>query len=84
MENASLTISLPRAMKKSIEARLREGHFSTPSEYVRSLIRVDLERSSRGEIEALIRGGLSGKASSETQNVIGQRAGKKPTNGRKR
>jgi Arc/MetJ-type ribon-helix-helix transcriptional regulator len=62
MENASLTISLPRAMKKFIEARVREESFSTPSEYIRSLIRLEQERSSRGELEAFIRGGLRGKA----------------------
>jgi antitoxin ParD1/3/4 len=61
MENASLTISLPKAMKKFIEARLHHGNFSTPSEYIRSLVRVDQERSSRGELEAFLRGGLRGK-----------------------
>ena len=62
MENASLTISLPREMKKFIEARLFEASFSTPSEYIRSLIRGDQERSSRRELEAFLRGGLRGKA----------------------
>ncbi len=62
MENASLTISLPRAMKKFIESRVREESFSTPSEYIRSLVRFEQERSSRGELEAFIRGGLRGKA----------------------
>ena len=47
MENATLTISLPRAMKNFIGERLREASFSTPSEYIRSLIRFDQERTSR-------------------------------------
>jgi len=35
MENASLTVLFPRAMKAFIETQLREGD---PSEYIRSLI----------------------------------------------
>jgi antitoxin ParD1/3/4 len=62
MDNASLTISLPKAMKKFITARVDEGNFSTPSEYIRSLIRCDQEKSARGELEALLRGGLRAKA----------------------
>ena len=41
MEKATLTISLPRTMKEFIGKKLREGRFSTPSEYIRSLIRDD-------------------------------------------
>jgi antitoxin ParD1/3/4 len=46
MDKATLTISLPQPMKDYIAAKLREGRFSTPSEYIRSLIRndQDLER----------------------------------------
>jgi antitoxin ParD1/3/4 len=49
-------------MKSFIEARLEEGSFSTPSEYIRSLVRFDQERSSRAELEAFLRGGLRGRA----------------------
>lgn len=38
MEKATLTISLPRTMKDYIVAKLSEGRFRTPSEYIRSLI----------------------------------------------
>ena len=41
MEKATLTISLPRPMKAYIESRIAEGRFSTPSEYIRALIRDD-------------------------------------------
>ena len=41
MDKATLTISLPRTMKEFIAEKLREGRFSTPSEYIRSLIRDD-------------------------------------------
>lgn len=48
MEKATLTISLPRAMKDFIGKKLREGRFSTPSEYIRSLIRDDQDLNGRG------------------------------------
>jgi antitoxin ParD1/3/4 len=60
MENTSLTVSLPRVMKDFIEAQLREGTFSTPSEYIRSLIRADQENASRRALEAFVRGGFRG------------------------
>jgi len=41
MEKTTLTISLPRTMKEFIETKLQDGRFSTPSEYIRSLIRDD-------------------------------------------
>jgi len=41
MDKAPLTISMPQTMKDYIAAKLREGRFSTPSEYIRSLIRDD-------------------------------------------
>lgn len=41
MDKTSLTISLPCTMKEFIPAKLREGRFGTPSEYIRSLIRSD-------------------------------------------
>jgi|SRR5579862_904187 len=61
MTNASLTVSLPRVMKDFIEAKVREGTFSTPSEYIRSLIRTDQERVSLRSLEAFIRGGFRGR-----------------------
>jgi len=44
MDKATLTISMPQTMKDYIAAKLREGRFSTPSEYIRSLIRDDQDR----------------------------------------
>lgn len=61
MPNASLTVSLPRVMRDFIEAQLREGTFSTPSEYIRSLIRLDQEHASRRALEAFVRGGFRGR-----------------------
>jgi putative addiction module CopG family antidote len=55
MTNAPLTVSLPRMMRDFIEAQLREGTFSTPSEYIRSLTRLDQQHASRRAFEALVR-----------------------------
>jgi len=60
MDKATLTISLPRTMKEFIEAKLQEGRFSTPSEYIRSLIRNDQDVTGNKELAVLIRrGGLA-------------------------
>jgi antitoxin ParD1/3/4 len=61
LEKESLTISLPRAMKAFIKAKLSEGRFSTPSEYIRSLVRADQEQSEQRELEAFVRRGLRAK-----------------------
>jgi Arc/MetJ-type ribon-helix-helix transcriptional regulator len=61
MANASLTVSLPLVMRDLIEAQLREGAFSTPREYIRSLIHLDQQASSRRALEAFVRGGFRGK-----------------------
>ena len=47
MEKATLTISLPRTMKDYIVAKLNEGRFSTPSEYIRSLIRDEQDMTAK-------------------------------------
>ena len=53
MEKATLTISLPRTMKDFIGMKLREGRFSTPSEYTRSLIRDDQDLNGKRALAAL-------------------------------
>jgi antitoxin ParD1/3/4 len=63
---ASLNISLPKALREYIESQVRQGDFSTPSEYLRSLIREDQKRKAVGRIEALL---LEGLASGEPIEV---------------
>jgi antitoxin ParD1/3/4 len=58
MDKATLTISLPRTMKEFIEAKLGEGRFSTPSEYIRSLIRDDQDMAGNKELAVMIRRGV--------------------------
>ena len=62
MENATLTISLPRPMKNFILSKMREGRFSTPSEYIRSLIRHDQDLNGQGDMSARARSPESSEA----------------------
>ena len=63
---ASLNISLPKTLREYIESQVRQGDFSTPSEYLRSLIREDQKRKAVGRIEVLL---LEGLASGESIEV---------------
>lgn len=54
MEMTSLNISLPKPMKEFVEARVLEDQYSTPSEYLRSLIREDQKRQEAKKLEALL------------------------------
>ncbi len=51
---STLKISLPDSMRASVEAVVREGGYSTASEYVRELIRNDQNRKGREKLEALL------------------------------
>jgi antitoxin ParD1/3/4 len=54
IQMTSLNISLPKAMKEYIEARVQDGAFSTPSEYMRALVREDQKRQEQEKLEALL------------------------------
>lgn len=59
MPMTSLNISLPEALKEYIEGQVASGDWSTPSEYVRELIRQDKERrlgSLEGDLVAAAKG----------------------------
>jgi len=58
MKMSSLNISLPKSMKDFVESAVREGGYSTPSEYVRSLIREERKRKAERELEAFLLAGL--------------------------
>ncbi len=55
---ASLNISLPQSLKDYVEDRVETGGYSTPSEYVRELLRQDQNRRAAQELEALLLDGL--------------------------
>ena len=58
MEQTSLNVSLPKSLKEHVERQVREGGYSTPSEYVRALLREDRKRKAAQELEALLLTGL--------------------------
>ena len=53
---SSLNISLPEALKNYIECQVNSGDWSTPSEYIRELIRQDTERRLRNLEQDLLAG----------------------------
>jgi antitoxin ParD1/3/4 len=54
----SMNISLPEELKQFAEAQTKHG-YSTPSEYVRELIREDQKRKAKEKLEALLLEGLN-------------------------
>jgi antitoxin ParD1/3/4 len=59
MSMASLNISLPQNLKDFVEGQVEASGFSTPSEYVRALIRDDQKRRAEEKLEALLLEGLN-------------------------
>jgi len=59
MEATSLNISLPKTLKEYVESQVSGGTYSTPSEYVRQLIREDRKRRLQEEIEMALLAGLN-------------------------
>jgi antitoxin ParD1/3/4 len=59
MGMTSLNISLPSVMKQYLETRVKEGSYSTPSEYIRALVREDQKRRAKEHIEELLLAGAS-------------------------
>jgi len=55
----SLNISLPQTMKDFVEGQVESAGFSTPSEYIRALIRDDQKRRTEEKLEALLLEGLN-------------------------
>lgn len=54
----SLNISLPQPLKNFVEEQVRQGGYSTPSEYIRALLRDDQKRRAEEKLEALVLEGL--------------------------
>ena len=55
----SLNISLPATLKDHVEDQVKEGGYSTPSEYVRSLLREDRKRCAEAKLETVLLEGLN-------------------------
>ncbi|MDJ0533735.1 MAG: type II toxin-antitoxin system ParD family antitoxin [Xenococcaceae cyanobacterium MO_207.B15] len=55
----TLNISLPESMRKFIDQQIDSGGYSTASEYIRHLIRIDQEKTEKKQIEKLLLEGLN-------------------------
>jgi antitoxin ParD1/3/4 len=58
MDMTSLNVSLPKTLREYVEGQVDEGGYSTPSEYVRALIRDDQKRRAQEKLEAMLAEGL--------------------------
>jgi antitoxin ParD1/3/4 len=62
MSPATMNISLPDSLKEYVKERVEEERYSTPSDYMRSLIRDDQKRRDEKRLEQMLLEGLqSGK-----------------------
>lgn len=55
---ASMNVSLPDQLKQYVEEQVRNG-YSTPSEYVRELIRTDQKQRAKERLDAMLLDGLN-------------------------
>ena len=55
---ATMNISLPDTMREAINARIEGGHFANASDYVRDLMRRDLELEKLERLHAAIDEGM--------------------------
>lgn len=62
MAMASLTISLPQSLKEYVETQVSACGYSTPSEYLRELLRQDQKQRAQEKLEALLLEGLNSGA----------------------
>jgi antitoxin ParD1/3/4 len=58
MALSSLNISLPQSLKEYVESQVSTGGYSTPSEYLRELVRRDQRQRAEEKLEALLLEGL--------------------------
>jgi antitoxin ParD1/3/4 len=61
----TLNISLPESMRDFISEQVAKGGYSTTSEYIRHLIRQELERVAKTQLETLLLEGLNSGESIE-------------------
>jgi antitoxin ParD1/3/4 len=71
MGMTSLNISLPQPLKDFLEERVKERGYSTPSEYVRELLREDQKRRIEERLEALLLEGLNSGMSAQIRQERG-------------
>lgn len=64
----SMNVTLPTLLKKFVDDRIAAGSFSTPSDYIRQLIRDDQEREARRAIERQVLEGIESGSTSMTED----------------
>jgi antitoxin ParD1/3/4 len=70
MGNTSLNISLPEGLKAFVKEQVAEGRYSTPSDYVRDLIRSDQKRLAKERLDELLLAGLDTPAEEVTPEYL--------------
>ena len=60
-QTSTMTISLPEDLKQFVKKRSLTAHYGTPSDYIRGLIREDLQRLEQERLEIELMKGLKGK-----------------------
>jgi antitoxin ParD1/3/4 len=61
----TMNISLPDQLKEFVDNQVNSGHYSTVSEYIRELIRVDVKRKGQETLEALLMEGIQSGGATE-------------------
>jgi antitoxin ParD1/3/4 len=72
MGNTSLNISLPEGLKAFVKERVQQAHYSTPSDYVRDLIRADQKRQAKEKLDQLLLEGLEAASEEVTPEYLEQ------------
>lgn len=68
---AQLNISVPDGLKSWIDARVAQGRFSSPSDYVRDLVRRDQERADETAwVQAMVDEGLASETLGEDPRSV--------------
>jgi antitoxin ParD1/3/4 len=67
MSMTSMNISLPQELREYVEEKTKAG-YSTPSEFIRELIRRDQKRQARERLNALLLEGLDSGVSIRTNS----------------
>jgi antitoxin ParD1/3/4 len=58
----TMSFSLPKPLQDYVKKRTKDAHFSTPSDYIRSLIREDIKRMEQEHLEQELLKGLRSKS----------------------
>jgi antitoxin ParD1/3/4 len=70
MGNTSLNISLPQGLKTFVKEQVAKGGYSTPSDYVRDLIRSDQKRQAKEQLDQLLLAGVESPAEEVTPEYL--------------